>query len=665
MTKVFVMSDPHLGNDNVQPTAASVGTGICAQCQAPSDGSERHRELGDSGSLWLHEACEAAFLQRRLAEEGVTGGTAVPSKARSASTAAGNGAAKPRKPPLNNPAKSALGNSQFVTLTRFTNANDESLTKKLSVAPDNSLVSDSSAMVMVRGTADRIVVDGVAGLGALIEQLKPSQALALGGLRMDLPDKVDVTTKRRLLGGTARLDLIARTNDNIVYDGPAFVLVDFDTKGMPPQVAEEIGRHGGFWGALKTVLPGLDNLARLTRSSTSAGLSRSDTGVAIPGSDGIHAYLIAQRGDDAERFLRALHERCWLAGLGWMMVGAAGQLLERSIIDRMVGQSGRLVFEGGPLLVAPLVQDKAKRRPVAVEGAELATEGACPPLSIVEKSRLGELKAKDRARVKPEEVKAKEKSVTEKTRKLRAARPDLSASAARAIVIRQYEGILRPDVVLPWDDEELAGCTVADVLADPAKFAGETLADPLEGVDYGRCVAKVMIRDDGTPWIHSFAHGRTIYALKFDAAAVRKAMEAAAKVDVVKTFTSLAVIADLDAVEIEELRQLAKNLSGIGLRVISAALKAAMKQHADSSAVAARAHQAAIRTDPRPLILAPLETDPWLPEMSVLNEVIGQVDAIMPPFRDVNFATTRACNPPAINMHAFTDGNEPEERNGE
>src|SRR4029079_15476185 len=99
---------------------------------------------------------------------------------------------------------------------------------------------------------------------------------------------------------------------------------------------------GGFWGALKTVLPGLDNLARRTRSSTSAGLSRSDTGVAIPGSDGIHAYLIAQRGDDAERFLRALHERCWLAGLGWMMVGAARQLLERSIIDRMVGQSGRL-----------------------------------------------------------------------------------------------------------------------------------------------------------------------------------------------------------------------------------------------------------------------------------------------------------------------------------
>ena len=45
---------------------------------------------------------------------------------------------------------------------------------------------------------------------------------------------------------------------------------------------------------------------------------------------------------------------------------------------------------------------------------------------------------------------------------------------------------------------------------------------------YGRCVAKVMRRADGTPWFHSFAHGRTIYALKLDVAGVRNALEAAA-----------------------------------------------------------------------------------------------------------------------------------------
>ena len=120
------------------------------------------------------------------------------------------------------------------------------------------------------------------------------------------------------------------------------------------------------------------------------------------------------------------------------------------------------------------------------------------------------------------------------------ARTGMSEKAARQVIVRQCEGVLRPDIVLPFDDPELAGCTVGDVLADPERFEGETLADPLEGVAYGRCVAKIMRRADGTPWIHSFAHGRTIYELKHDAAAVRKAMEKAAKDEVVATFALLA-----------------------------------------------------------------------------------------------------------------------------
>ena len=81
---------------------------------------------------------------------------------------------------------------------------------------------------------------------------------------------------------------------------------------------------------------------------------------------------------------------------------------------------------------------------------------------------------------------------------------------------------------LPFDDEEFAGCTVGDVLADPARFEGATLADPLEGVDYGTCKARIMRRGDGTPWINSFAHGRTVYELKHNSSTVRAAMDQAA-----------------------------------------------------------------------------------------------------------------------------------------
>src|SRR4029079_17603741 len=105
------------------------------------------------------------------------------------------------------------------------------------------------------------------------------------------------------------------------------------------------------------------------------------------------------------------------------------------------------------------------------------------------------------------------------------------------------------DIVLPFDGPALAGRTVGDVLADPERYEGETLADPLEGVTYGRCVARIMRRANGVPWIHSFAHGRTIYELRFDAAAIRKAMQQAAKDEVVATFAPLAAVPDLDAIE--------------------------------------------------------------------------------------------------------------------
>ena len=54
-------------------------------------------------------------------------------------------------------------------------------------------------------------------------------------------------------------------------------------------------------------------------------------------------------------------------------------------------------------------------------------------------------------------------------------------------------------------------------------------------------------------------------------------MEKAAKEDVVADFVRLAAGADVDAVELAELRQLAKQLSGVGLHAINAMLKAAHK----------------------------------------------------------------------------------------
>ena len=120
------------------------------------------------------------------------------------------------------------------------------LTKTISLTADGAVKSDGSACVMSSGTAHRFKFDSIQQLGTRIEKLAPHEAIALGRLRPDLPDRVEVVTKRKL-NGAARSDLIARTQDFIAYQPgqPALALIDFDKKGMPAELGARIEKMGG------------------------------------------------------------------------------------------------------------------------------------------------------------------------------------------------------------------------------------------------------------------------------------------------------------------------------------------------------------------------------------------------------------------------------------
>jgi hypothetical protein len=296
-------------------------------------------------------------------------------------------------------------------ITRFTKTGGP-LTKRISLTEDGSLKSYGGACVMSRGFAERIVIDSIKQFGELIGGLTSDQAIALGTLRSDLPDKVAIATKQAI-NGHAQPDMIARIAANIIYrQASGLALVDFDTKGMPPEIKARLEELDGCWPALLTVLPILRTVANVKRVSTSAGIYRTDTGAPLAGSNGIHIYVAVKDASDIDRFIRTLHDRCWLAGLGWMMVGAGGQQLERSIVDRMVGAPERLVFEGTPVLDPPLGQDQEERRPIVTEGTVLDTVAACPPLTVLEKARLRELHAKAAYGLTGESAKARPSSST-------------------------------------------------------------------------------------------------------------------------------------------------------------------------------------------------------------------------------------------------------------
>ena len=211
-----------------------------------------------------------------------------------------------------------------------------------------------------------------------------------------------------------------------------------------------------------------------------------------------------------------------------------------------------------------------------------------------------------------------------------------------------------PDIDLPFDDEEFAGCTVGDVLADPLRFEGATLADPLEGIGYGPCKAQVMRRADGTPWIHSFAHGRTVYELKHNAATVRAAMQAATDATVVKTLLKLAMAAELSAEELEELRNEASERSGINKRTITQMLRAAQQEHAAKRRQQERQRRLAERDDPRPMLEVPAEDAPWIPQMDTLNDVVGNSTAVHPTLRSIDSDAAFTSKVAVPKTHAFT-----------
>ena len=446
------------------------------------------------------------------------------------------------------------------------------LSKRISLAADGSLISDGSACVMSRGEAIR--VRGTSDeIGELITGLNSCQAIALGALNDNLPDRVDIATKEQIqqMNGTPVPNLIARTSDSISYrpDQPALLLFDFDQKAMPASVRKRIDEVGGFVAALLSVLPELAGACSVLRPSTSAGLWRSDTGERFEGSGGVHYYVGILDGSDAERALRVADARAWLADFGWIMVGKGGALLKRSIVDRMVGGAERIAFEGAPDLVSPLCQDP--RPAVVTPGTLVDSRTALPELSLMERTRLKDLERAEEHRLKPEAVKAKDKFVQDQATVI-AARTGVTTEAAQYIVERQCRGVLLPSVALAFDSEEFAGCTVADVLADPKRFEGATLADPVEGVEYGRCKAKVLL-DDGRAWINSFAHGHAIYSLKYDAAAIEA--EIAKGVDRAAPDIAVRMLANAEVNKTDEDRLIgiAAKRSKIGKAAIRAHLK--------------------------------------------------------------------------------------------
>jgi hypothetical protein len=147
--------------------------------------------------------------------------------------------------------------------------------------------------------------------------------------------------------------------------------------------------------------------------------------------------------------------------------------------------------------------------------------------------------------------------------------------------------VLLPPVVLPFDAEEFAGCTVADVLGDPQRFDRATLADPVEGTEYGVCKAMILRRADGEPWVNSFAHGRSVFELRYDATTIEAAIMAGTERAAADIVVRMLAHAEVNKTDEDHLIGLSAERAKVGKRPISQRLK-----DLRSTAKASRANEA-------------------------------------------------------------------------
>jgi hypothetical protein len=182
---------------------------------------------------------------------------------------------------------------------------------------------------------------------------------------------------------------------------------------------------------------------------------------------------------------------------------------------------------------------------------------------------------------------------------------------------------------------------------NPPDFIGETLADPLEGTEYGRCKAKVMGTPETGLIIHSFAHGRSTYHLKMDLPMAEALLAKTTKERVIPDFVSAVDLAQLEAEDIERLKADVARTAGVGVRVINNALKDRRKRNTEEI----RRVRAESQPDMRVRLPVPENDAEFLATLRPIDDILRAVDALEPPFRNVGGRYSRVIERSRLGLH--------------
>jgi len=423
---------------------------------------------------------------------------------------------------FNNSNNKSLGNGldqsadRFVADVRITKFRSDKRPLSKSYQLIDGKLDKNAAGVLYAGQCKSLQITNGDDLRKELNNCSVKDALALGVPKLGCEgEKFLVVTKKNLESSSD--NAITRSLEYFEwFNGSGLLFVDLDNQGIPDSINAKVKAATNLPTLLKNLFPGLKDAEMVWRASTSAGIYNTETGEQYP-AGGEHLFIFATEAADVAEATKRLHQRLWLLGYGWMAISPNGALLERSVADRFVGSPERLVYEGAPNLAKPLAQDNSARDPKVMQGCAVDLFEAIPPLTDEELEAYEALVEKATKEIYPELERVRIE-VAERDAPTLAERAQISIEEAKRQLMHRHTKVgewhqLAPNILLIFDDPILGTVSVKEVLANLKKYHEKTLADPVDGHEYGRCKAELFDNGGGNILINSFAHGKKIYQL--------------------------------------------------------------------------------------------------------------------------------------------------------
>ena len=387
------------------------------------------------------------------------------------------------------------------TASIITSLVPDRLTKRASLV--GGKVVKEKAGNMLEGRVKRLAFAGPTEFAAMLTGLESGQALVFG---VAAQAEAHVVTKAKVSGTS-----IARTDAFLPWPaGPGVLMLDYDpAPGVDPMSRD------AFRALLLSVVPGLEAAPMVIGSSASSHLYDTATGDCVKAGGGLRAYVFVADARDIPRAGAALFARLWLAGHGFGLVSASGQMLVRGPVDASVWQSARLDFAAGMDCVAPLEQRRPAPDVYNQDAPPFDTKALLLDLTAAEGKDFDNLKAGERERLKPEIEATRETWVSGRVGlhvAAHKARTNETLGEADLLKLKKlYRGAVEggklfADFLLELGDGSTA--SVESVLNNPDKYHNTYIPDPVEP-EYGsnKSVAWINLRSGGRPFIWSHAHG--------------------------------------------------------------------------------------------------------------------------------------------------------------